>query len=124
MLTHHQILRAVQQLQERASNDRVRTSDLANWLRVTGPSATARIQELAAAGLLTYVPRQGASLSEEGKRQAQRAVKRMQMIEQFLRDVLELPVESISTEAEFFDRFASEKVVEGIARFLAGQSSV
>lgn len=118
MLTHFQILRAVYHLQANSPNQTVRTSDLATQLNVTGPSATARIQELAAAGLLKYAPRQGATLTDEGNRLALMAANRLRMIERFLKEVLVLSVDSIVAEAELFDRFASERVMEGIARFL------
>ena len=119
MLTHFQILRAVYHLQENTPSRTARTSDLAAQLKVTGPSATARVQELAAAGLLQYVPRQGAALTDEGKRLALLALQRFRMIERFLKEVLVLPADSILPEAEQFDRFASERVMDGIGRFLA-----
>ena len=93
--------------------------EVATRLGVSGPSTTARIQELAAAGLLRYTSRRGAILTDEGSRQAAAAIHRKKLIERFLAAILALPVEAIADETELFDRYASERVMDGIAQFLA-----
>jgi DtxR family Mn-dependent transcriptional regulator len=119
MLTRDQVLRAIHDLQVRTPAGVARTSDLAAQLGVTGPSVTARVQELAAAGLVRYVPRKGAALTAEGEHRAVEAAARLRLIERFLAGILRLPADAIAGESELFARYASDRVMDGIARFLA-----
>ena len=84
MLTRDQVLRAVHHCQQHTPDGTARTSDLAHRLGVKGPSVTARVQELATARLVRYSPRRGATLTEEGERQAREAFGKLRQIERFL----------------------------------------
>lgn len=76
MLTCNQYsgLRAEHHCQKHSPDGIARTSDLAAQLEVKGPSITARVQELASAGLVHYSLRNRATLTVEGNRQAQKGV--------------------------------------------------
>ena len=84
-----------------------RTSDLAGRLGVMGPSVTARVQELAAAGLVRYVPRKGAC-HRRGRGRAVEAAARLRLIE-FSGEVLRLPAADLTREAELIARFITDR---------------
>lgn len=123
VLTRDQVLRAVLHCQRDSPDGTARTSCLAARLGVTGPSVTARVQELAAAELVRYAPRQGATLTEEGERQAQESLRKLRQLEQFLRVVLGLPSDVCAVEAEDLLRHISEMVIEAVARHISSLSS-
>ena len=114
MLTRDQVLRAVYHCQHHSTDGTARTSDLAQRLRVTGPSVTARVQELAAAGVVHYAPRQGATLTEEGERRARQSLEKLRQIERFLGIVLGLSPEVSEVEAEHLLRHIRPIVMDAI----------
>ncbi len=116
VLTRDQVLRAVHNCQLHSPDGTARTSDLAQRLGIKGPSATARVQELAAAGLVRYAPRLGAVLTEEGERQAQEAFGKLRCIERFLEAVFNLQPEVCGVEAEHLLRHISAVVMEAITK--------
>lgn len=118
MLTRDQILLAIHDLQRANPAGVARTGELAARLRVTRPSVTSRVQALAAAGLVRYTPRQGATLTPGGEQQAAAAQRRLRLIEWFLGEVLALPGEVIAGEAELVARWASDRVMDGLSRYV------
>lgn len=119
MPTRDQVLRAVHHLQHNCPTGVARTSQVARRLGVRAPSATARMKGLAAQGLVQYTSGRGAVLTEKGAREAAAAIQRQEMIERFLATILALPGDEIATETELFARHASNRVMQGIAQFLA-----
>lgn len=121
IFTRDQVLRAIHDLQRQSSAGIARTSSLAQRLGVKGSSVTARVQELARAELVHYVPRQGASLSEEGEQLAVAAIAKIRLLERFLTEVLKLPGEWVAEESEHMARYISERVLRSIQRFCDGR---
>lgn len=116
ILTRDQVLRAVHDCQLRAPDGAAHTSELAARLFVKKPSVTARVQELAAAGLVRYAPRQGAMLTEEGERKACESLRKLKQIEEFLEAVLGLHRDVCEIEAEHLLRHVSDVVMDAIAQ--------
>jgi Mn-dependent DtxR family transcriptional regulator len=119
VLTQDQVLCAVFYSQRQSPDGTAHTSDIATRLGVKEPSATARVQELATAGLVRYVPRQGATLTEEGTRQAQEVIRKLKQIERFLGSVLALPSDVCALEADRLLRHISEPVMDAIIKHVA-----
>lgn len=76
-----------------------RTKELAERLRVSPPSVTQMVKELAERGLVEYEPYRGVTLTGRGMALAQRLVRRHRLLERFLHDILGLRKERIHDEA-------------------------
>jgi len=122
-VTRDQVLRAIYCEQQAAPDGIVRTSGLAARLGIRGPSVTARLHGFAKARLIKYKPGQGAILTDEGERLARAAAARLLLIERFLAKLPGLPAECIPREAEGIARHVSDRVMQGIARYLGEAAS-
>ncbi len=69
-------LKALYALSAEADCDRASTGALARRLNVTPGSVTSMLQRLEQGGLVDYLPRQGAELTEKGRQAALRVVRR------------------------------------------------
>ncbi len=99
---------------------RVTSSALAERLGVAGASVTNMLQKLAGAGasdssVVVYERHRGVMLSEAGKRRALEVVRHHRLIETFLYEVLDYPLEEVHEEAERLEHFISERFEERIA---------
>lgn len=90
----------------------VATNALAARLQVAPASATAMIKKLAEAGLAEHIPYRGCRLTEAGRKQALRMVRRHRIIEQFLQQVLHYGWDEVDEEAEVLEHAVSDKLVE------------
>ena len=75
------------------------------------------LQKLAAAPapLVEYERHRGVQLSSAGKRRALEVVRHHRLIETFLYEVLDYPIEEVHEEAERLEHFISERFEERIA---------
>ncbi|MGC2640030.1 MAG: metal-dependent transcriptional regulator [Acidobacteriaceae bacterium] len=96
---------------------RVSGKELAEHLRVAPPSVTNMLQKLAAQPEppVDYEIHRGVRLSAAGKRRALEIVRHHRLIETFLYEVLDYPLEEIHDEAERLEHFISERFEERIA---------
>jgi DtxR family transcriptional regulator, Mn-dependent transcriptional regulator len=96
---------------------RVTIKSLAERLRVAPASVTNMLQKLAAAPvpLVEYERHGGAGLSRAGRRRALEVVRHHRLIETFLYEVLDYPLEEVHEEAERLEHFISERFEERIA---------
>ncbi len=96
---------------------RVSSGELAERLGVAPASVTNMIQKLAAAkpSLLDYERHYGVCLSRAGKRRALEIVRHHRLIETFLYEVLNYPIEELHDEAERLEHFISESFERRIA---------
>jgi len=96
---------------------RVTSTALAAHLGVAPASITNMLQKLAAAPmpLVEYERHRGVQLSEAGKRRALEVLRHHRLIETFLYEVLDYPIEEIHEEAERLEHFISERFEERIA---------
>jgi DtxR family Mn-dependent transcriptional regulator len=101
----------------------VSTGALAAALHVTPGSATAMVQALAESGLVSYEPRRGARLTEEGRRLALRVVRRHRLVELFLVETLGMDWSEVHAEAELLEHAISDAVLERIDRLLGHPST-
>jgi DtxR family Mn-dependent transcriptional regulator len=96
---------------------RVTSTALAGRLGVAPASITNMLQKLAAGSppLVEYERHRGVLLSAAGKRRALEIVRHHRLIETFLFEVLDYPLEEVHEEAERLEHFISERFEERIA---------
>jgi DtxR family transcriptional regulator, Mn-dependent transcriptional regulator len=95
----------------------VSSSALAQRLGVAPASVTNMLQKLASAmkPYVEYEKHRGVRLSAEGKRRALEVLRHHRLIETFLYQVLNYPLEEVHEEAERLEHFISERFEERIA---------
>jgi DtxR family Mn-dependent transcriptional regulator len=96
---------------------RVSSTSLAERLRVAPASVTNMLQKLASSPLplVEYERHRGVLLSAAGKRRALEVLRHHRLIETFLYEMLEYPLEEVHEEAERLEHFISERFEERIA---------
>ena len=96
---------------------RVTSTALAVRLGVAPASVTNMLQKLAAVppSLVEYQRHRGVLLSSAGKRRALEVLRHHRLIETFLYEVLDYPLEELHEEAERLEHFISERFEERIA---------
>jgi DtxR family Mn-dependent transcriptional regulator len=96
---------------------RVTIKSLSEHLGVAPASVTNMLQKLAAsvAPLVDYERHGGVQLSAAGKRRALEIIRHHRLIETFLYQVLDYPLEEVHEEAERLEHFISERFEERIA---------
>ena len=96
---------------------RAMSTALANRLGVAPASVPNRLQKLAGlpTPLVEYERHHGVRLSEAGKRRALEVLRHHRLIETFLYEVLDYPLEEVHEEAERLEHFISERFEERIA---------
>ena len=96
---------------------RVSSTSLADRLGVAPASVTNMLQKLAAASVpfVEYERHRGVLLSAAGKRRALEVVRHHRLLETFLFEVLDYPIEEVHEEAERLEHFISERFEERIA---------
>ena len=96
---------------------RVTIKSLSEHLGVAPASVTNMLQKLAAsaAPLVDYERHGGVQLSAAGKRRALEIVRHHRLIETFLYEVLDYPLDELHEEAERLEHFISERFEERIA---------
>jgi DtxR family transcriptional regulator, Mn-dependent transcriptional regulator len=97
--------------------NRVTSTALARQLGVAPASVTNMLQKLAAGSpsLVVYERHRGVLLSATGKKRALEIVRHHRLIETFLFQVLDYPIEEVHEEAERLEHFISERFEERIA---------
>ncbi len=96
---------------------RVSSTSLADRLGVAPASVTNMLQKLASSPLpfVEYERHRGVLLSAAGKRRALEVLRHHRLIETFLFEVLDYPLEEVHEEAERLEHFISERFEERIA---------
>lgn len=93
----------------------VSTNDLAAHLGVTAPSVTGMLNKLAKRGLVRYQRYYGATLTEAGKHEALRLIRRHRLIETFLSSYLDYSWDEVHEEAELMEHTMTERFTERLA---------
>ena len=99
------------------AGSRVTIKSLAERLKVAPASVTNMLQKLAAVAVppVEYERHRGVELSAAGKRRALEVVRHHRLIETFLYEVLDYPIDEVHDEAERLEHFISERFEERIA---------
>src|SRR5215203_684936 len=96
----------------------VSPNDIATCLAVKAPSVTGMLKRLAEADLISYTPGSGAQLSEAGRVEARRVIRRHRLVELFLTRVLGLDWSEVDAEAEALEHAISPRLEQAIADHL------
>jgi DtxR family transcriptional regulator, Mn-dependent transcriptional regulator len=96
---------------------RVSSGELAERLGIATASVTNMIQKLAAEtrSFVDYERHNGVTLSRQGRKRALEIVRHHRLIETFLYEVLDYPIEELHDEAERLEHFISESFEKRIA---------
>ena len=99
-----------------AEEERVTSTALSERLGVAPPSVTNMLQKLAASptSFVEYEARRGVRLSAAGRRRALEILRHHRLLETFLYEVLDYPIEEVHDEAERLEHFISERFEERI----------
>src|SRR5918999_1736594 len=103
---------------ETAGSGAASTKSVADRLSVSSASVTNMFARLQGMGLALYEPYRGASLTERGREEALRLVRRHRLIETFLLEHLEYSWEEVHEEAERLEHAVSDGFTERLAEFL------
>jgi len=112
--TIEEYLEAIFKLSERGE---VRPAQIADAMRVSGPTVTATLKRLQSAGLITR-PDNGVALTATGAAEAIDIVRRHRLAERFLVDALGLPWDEVHEEACLLEHALSPKVQSALETFL------
>jgi DtxR family Mn-dependent transcriptional regulator len=93
-------------------------ADIAGLLAVKAPSVTGMLKRLAEAGWIEYTPGSGAKLTDAGRTEARRVIRRHRLIELLLTQVLGLDWSEVDAEAEALEHAISPRLEQAIARHL------
>ncbi len=96
----------------------VQTSAIAEALDVAPASVSGMLRRLADAGLIEHAPYKGVQLTDEGRTQALRIVRRHRILESYLMMKLGYDWDSVHAEAERLEHAASDALIERMARAL------
>ncbi len=111
-------LKAIFEIEE--EHGRATTTALAERLAVASPSVTEMIKRLAGETppLVKYRRHHGVTLSDEGRRQALRVLRRHRLLETFLMRVLDYSWDEVHEEAEQLEHHISERFEARVAALL------
>lgn len=101
-----------------ASGGYASTSDIAESLGLAPPSVSGMVKRLSDASLLAHVPYHGVQLTDSGRREALRMIRRHRIIESYLIAKLEYDWASVHDEAERLEHAVSDVLVERMAAAL------
>lgn len=94
------------------------TSEVSEQLSVAPASVTRMLGRLQEMNLVRYERYRGASLTEKGRTEALRLVRRHRLIETFLLEHLEYSWQEVHDEAERLEHAVSDRFTERLAAFL------
>src|ERR1051326_6532377 len=96
----------------------VSPAEIAAELVVRAPSVTGMLKRLAEAGWIDYESGAGAQLTEQGRTEARRVIRRHRLVELFLTRVLGLDWSEVDAEAEALEHAISPRLEEALAAHL------
>jgi DtxR family Mn-dependent transcriptional regulator len=100
---------------ERDTDDRVGTSDLAEYLDVTSPTVSSMLKKLNERGLIDREEYRGVTLTEEGEVVALEILRHHRLLESFLTEQLDYDWADVHEEADRLEHHVSEELTERIA---------
>lgn len=101
-----------------APDGRATNLAIAKCLRVSRASVTVMLQRLAERKLVVYERYAAPKLTDEGRRAAERVLRRGHVLESYLARVLHYPDDLISAEVERLEHAASELLIDHLAQAL------
>jgi DtxR family Mn-dependent transcriptional regulator len=109
-------LKAVYELSQ--NGKQVSTSEISQLLKVAPASVTEMLKKLAQKGYVEHSPYHGTTLTSEGKRIAEKMVRKHRLLERFLHDVLKIDKAKVHKQACEMEHSLSDDAEESLCRFL------
>ena len=100
------------------SQQKVITTQLAQYLGVRPASATGMIKKLAEMNLVRYRPYQGVGLTSAGKKIALEIIRHHRLLELYLNEMMGVPWDKVHDEAERLEHALSEELEDRIDELL------
>lgn len=91
---------------------------VAEILLLKPPTVLAMFRQLSKLGLITYEKRNGASLTDKGRKEAERIIRKHRLIETFLKKVLKIEEPLLHDEAEKLEHVMSDQLMMKIDEYL------
>ncbi len=110
-------LKAIYQLQG-DSEERIRTSEIAEELEVTSPTVTSMVEKLEERGLLDREKYRGVRLTDEGETVALEVVRHHRLLEAYLTEHLDFDWAEVHEEADRLEHHISEEFESRLAEAL------
>jgi DtxR family transcriptional regulator, Mn-dependent transcriptional regulator len=110
-------LKAIYQLQQ-GTDDRIKTSAIAEELDVTSPTVTSMLEKLEERGLVDREKYRGVTLSEEGETVALEVVRHHRLLESYLTEHLDYDWAEVHEEADRLEHHISEDFEARVAAAL------
>lgn len=98
------------------------TGDIARELGVTAPSVTGMLVRMRTLGLVSYQPYKGAELTDQGRREVMRLLRRHRILETFMIEQLGFGWDEVHVEAERMEHAMSDEFTDRLARYLGHPS--
>jgi DtxR family Mn-dependent transcriptional regulator len=118
-LTIENYVKTIYQIGARQNERPAATGQIAESMGVAPGTVTSMLKTLAEAGLASYTPYEGVSLTESGKALALRVLRRHRLLELFLARTLDLSWDEVHEEAEHMEHAVSDRLVDRIDAFLS-----
>ncbi len=108
-------LKAIYELQTEYNGARVRTSQIADYLGVTAPTATSMFSTLESNDYVEYEKYNGAVLTEAGEQVALRLVRNHRLLETYLTAKFGYRLSDVHDEADRLEHHISDRLVACLA---------
>lgn len=117
-LTVENYVKAIYQISAQQDGQAAATGQIADVLGVSPGTVTSMLKTLDESNLATYVPYEGARLTDAGTVLALRVIRRHRLIELFLVRTLKLSWDQVHEEAEHMEHAVSDLLIDRIDAFL------
>lgn len=96
----------------------VSTTEIAKELDVSGASVTGMLKRLSGMGLVDYNSYKGVRLTDTGEKVALEIIRFHRLLELYLKEMLDFPLEKVHEEACRLEHFISDEFIEKISGLL------
>jgi DtxR family Mn-dependent transcriptional regulator len=100
------------------NGNEVSTTEISRALKVAPSSVTEMLKKLVDKGLIEHSPYHGTTLTRDGKRIAEKTVRKHRLLERFLCDVLKIDKSKVHKQACEMEHSLSDEAEESLCRFL------
>ncbi len=115
-------LKAIYTLSTQGEGGAAATSAIARALDIQPASVTGMVKRLSEAGLVEHIPYRGVRLSDLGRTEALKVLRRHRILETYLSERLGFAWEEVHSEAERLEHSASDRLIESMATALQNPS--
>ena len=100
------------------NNQEIRVTDIAKKLNITKPSVNKGIKNLASINMVNYKTYGEITLTEEGKKEAKKILKKFDITKLFLTEILDIDEQQAEEDAKRVKNALSEKTEEKLEKYV------